>query len=93
MIDDLALARAIHVLAVAHWIGGIAIVTTIVLPQSRLLTDANAAIASLKRSNGRLRGRRAFQSRWPAFPAFTCCGGWRPGSVSKRLHFGGCTSW
>ena len=48
MIDDLALARAIHVLAVVHWIGGIAIVTTIVLPQSRLLTDANAAIASFE---------------------------------------------
>ena len=48
MIDDLALARAIHVLAVVHWIGGIAIATTIVLPQSRLLTDANAAIASFE---------------------------------------------
>ena len=48
MIDDLALARAIHVLAVVHWIGGIAIVTTIVLPQSRLLTDAHAAIASFE---------------------------------------------
>ena len=48
MIDDLAVARAIHVLAVVHWIGGIAIVTTIVLPQSRVLTDANAAIASFE---------------------------------------------
>ena len=49
MIDELAVARAIHVLAVVHWIGGIAIVTTIVLPQSRLLPDANAAIASFEK--------------------------------------------
>jgi uncharacterized membrane protein len=26
MIDDLAVARAIHVLAVVHWIGGMAVV-------------------------------------------------------------------
>jgi uncharacterized membrane protein len=30
MIDDLELARAIHVLALVHWIGGLAVVTTIV---------------------------------------------------------------
>ena len=45
MIDDLALARAIHVLAVVHWIGGMATVTTIVLPRARHLPDANAAIS------------------------------------------------
>jgi len=48
MIDDLALARAIHVLAVVHWIGGMAAVTTIVLPHARRLPDANAAIASFE---------------------------------------------
>jgi uncharacterized membrane protein len=45
MIDDLAAARAIHVLAVVHWIGGMATVTTIVLPRARHLPDANAAIS------------------------------------------------
>ncbi len=44
MIDDIALARAIHVLAVVHWIGGVAAVTTIVLPRARRLADAAAAI-------------------------------------------------
>ena len=29
IIDDLACARAIHVLALVHWIGGVAAVTTI----------------------------------------------------------------
>ncbi len=45
-IDDLALARAIHVLALVHWIGGVAVVTTIVLPRARALPDAKAAIAA-----------------------------------------------
>ncbi len=45
MIDDLAIARIIHVLCVVHWIGGVAAVTTIVLPNAQRLSDPNAAIA------------------------------------------------
>jgi hypothetical protein len=48
MIDDLATVRTIHVLGVVHWIGGVAAVTTIVLPYARLLPDANAAIAAFE---------------------------------------------
>ena len=33
--NDLAIARAIHVLAVIVWIGGVAMVTTVILPISR----------------------------------------------------------
>ena len=33
--DDFAIARAIHVLAVVVWIGGVAMVTTVVLPVVR----------------------------------------------------------
>lgn len=43
--DALALARAIHVLAIVHWIGGVCSVTTIVLPQARRLADPDAAVA------------------------------------------------
>lgn len=32
MIDDLALSRALHVLFVTHWIGGVAFVTLVALP-------------------------------------------------------------
>jgi uncharacterized membrane protein len=32
MLNDLAIARAIHVLAVVVWIGGVAMVTTVILP-------------------------------------------------------------
>ena len=47
-IDGLALARAIHVLALVHWIGGVAVVTTIVLPQARALPDAKDAVAAFE---------------------------------------------
>jgi uncharacterized membrane protein len=48
LIDDLALARAIHVLALVHWIGGVAVVTTIVLPRARALLDAKEAVAAFE---------------------------------------------
>jgi uncharacterized membrane protein len=31
--DDVTLARAVHVLAVIHWMGGVAFVTAVVLPE------------------------------------------------------------
>ncbi len=48
MIDELALARAIHVLALVHWIGGLAVVTTIALPGARGLPNATEAIAAFE---------------------------------------------
>jgi uncharacterized membrane protein len=33
--DDLAIARAVHVLAIVEWIGGVALVTTVLLPNAR----------------------------------------------------------
>lgn len=35
VMNDLAIARAIHVLAVVVWIGGVAMVTTVILPMVR----------------------------------------------------------
>ena len=48
MIDGLALARAIHVLALVHWIGGVAVVTTIVLPHARAMPNAQDAVAAFE---------------------------------------------
>jgi uncharacterized membrane protein len=45
MIDDMALARALHVLAVVHWIGGLAFVTLIVLPLVGSRADAGEGLA------------------------------------------------
>jgi len=48
MIDDYSLARAVHVLALVHWIGGVAMVTTIVLPRARALADAQTALSTFE---------------------------------------------
>jgi len=45
VIDGLTLARALHVLALVHWIGGVAMVTSIVLPRAKAMGDPGAAIA------------------------------------------------
>src|SRR5512139_3183542 len=34
--DDVTIARAVHVLAVIHWMGGVAFVTAVVLPERQL---------------------------------------------------------
>ena len=46
------LARVIHVLAVVHWIGGVAMVTLVILPQMRHLPAADR-IATFERIEGR----------------------------------------
>lgn len=43
--DDLAIARALHVLAVVLWIGGVGLVTTVLLPALRRLPDPAAGAA------------------------------------------------
>ena len=40
MIDDIEVARALHVLCVAHWIGGVAFVTLVALPLARAQDEA-----------------------------------------------------
>jgi uncharacterized membrane protein len=45
LIDDVALARAIHVIAVVFWIGGVAMVTTVLLPAVRRFKSPNERVA------------------------------------------------
>jgi len=47
-VDALTVARAVHILAIVHWIGGVSVVTTIVLPHARRLTDASTAIEAFE---------------------------------------------
>lgn len=42
--DDVGIARIVHVLAIVLWIGGVAFVTTIVLPAVRRLEDGAEAV-------------------------------------------------
>jgi uncharacterized membrane protein len=43
--DDLAIARAVHVLAIVFWIGGVAMVTTVLLPAVRRFKASEERIA------------------------------------------------
>ena len=44
MMTEAALARALHVLGVVLWIGGVAMVTTVLLPAARLLKSPAARV-------------------------------------------------
>lgn len=46
--DDVTLARALHVLAVIHWIGGLAFVTLVILPLAASRTNGKEAIDLFK---------------------------------------------
>jgi uncharacterized membrane protein len=43
--DDLTIARAIHVGAIVHWIGGVAFVTLVLLPAVRRFAEAARRVA------------------------------------------------
>jgi uncharacterized membrane protein len=58
--DDLAVARALHVLAIVHWIGGVAMVTWLILPAIGQLAEPARRLALFDAVEGRF-GR---QARW-----------------------------
>jgi uncharacterized membrane protein len=43
--DDLTLARALHVVSIVHWIGGVAFVTLVLLPAVRRLAAPGERVA------------------------------------------------
>ena len=51
--DDVAIARALHVLAIVLWIGGVGLVTTVLLPALRRLPDPAQRIAMFAAIEGR----------------------------------------
>ena len=57
--DLFILARVVHVLGVVLWIGGVAFVTTVLLPALRRTTDPARRLALFEE----LEGRFAFQAR------------------------------
>ena len=57
--DDATLARAIHVAAVVHWIGGVWFVTFVILPAVRRFAEPARRIAFFEEVEGRF----AFQAR------------------------------
>lgn len=51
--DDITIARAIHVLAVVHWIGGVAMVTAVILPAIRRASVGEDQLAAFRAIEGR----------------------------------------
>ncbi len=60
VIDDVELARALHVLFVAHWIGGVSFVTLVALPLARATSDARKGWALFES----IENRFSAQVRW-----------------------------
>nr|WP_298373979.1 hypothetical protein [uncultured Halomonas sp.] len=56
---ELTLARVVHVLAVVLWIGGVAMVTTVLLPAVKRFKDPSEAVAFFEQVEARF----AWQSR------------------------------
>lgn len=69
-IDDFALARALHVLTLVHWIGGLAMVTTIVLPRARALPDAQAALTAFEAFEGRFAAQARYSILFAGLSGF-----------------------
>jgi uncharacterized membrane protein len=57
--DDITVARALHVLAVVHWIGGVTMVTLVLLPSLMQSVPASERLALFER----IEGKFAFQAR------------------------------
>jgi len=58
--EDIVIARALHVLGVILWIGGVAMVTTVLLPATRALRSPAEQLAWFEAVEGRF----AVQARW-----------------------------
>lgn len=59
-LNTLALARALHVIGVVLWIGGVAMVTTVLLPATRRLKSAEEQVAFFEQ----IESRFAWQARF-----------------------------
>lgn len=51
--NDIAAAVALHILAIVWWIGGVAMVTTVLLPAARAMEDAHEGLAMFRRIEAR----------------------------------------
>ena len=58
--DDVTIARALHVLAIVHWIGGVAMVTLVILPALGPLAAPERRLDLFEVIEGRFGG----QARW-----------------------------
>ena len=91
--DDVTVARALHVLAVVHWIGGVSLVTAVILPAVARLADPSARLSMFEAIENRfsvqarisvtLAGLRGFYMvhRLDAWDRFLDPGSWWMGAM------------
>ena len=87
-LDDIELARAVHVLCVVHWIGGVAFVTLIALPLARASEDARKGWALFEA----IERRFSAQVRW-SIPLAGATGLWMAWRLDLWAQFGDPTFW
>jgi uncharacterized membrane protein len=63
LIDDVTLARTIHVIAVVFWIGGVAMVTTVLLPAVRRFKSPEERVVFFESVQQRF-ARQSRARRW-----------------------------
>lgn len=57
---DLEIARALHILAIVHWIGGVALVTAVILPATARFSEPSRRTAVFEE----IEGRFSFQAKF-----------------------------
>jgi uncharacterized membrane protein len=88
LIDDIELARALHVLFVTHWIGGVAFVTLVALPLARANQDAGKGWALFEA----IERRFSAQVRW-SIPLAGATGLWMTWRLDLWAGFADPTFW
>lgn len=86
--DDIELARALHVLFVTHWIGGVAFVTLIALPLARASEDAGQGWALFEA----IEKRFSAQVKW-SIPLAGATGLWMAWRLDLWAQFADPTFW
>ena len=87
-LDDIVLARALHVLFVTHWIGGVAFVTLVALPLARASDDAKKGWALFEA----IERRFSAQVKW-SIPLAGATGLWMAWRLNLWTQFADPTFW
>ena len=87
-LDDIELARALHVLFVTHWIGGVAFITLVALPLANAREDARVGWALFEA----IEKRFSAQVRW-SIPLAGATGLWMAWRLDLWDQFGDPTFW
>jgi len=93
LIDDVALARAIHVIAVVFWIGGVAMVTTVLLPAVRRFKSPNERVAFFESVEHRFARQARLSTLITGLSGFYMMYRFNLWGGSSRCPSGGCTGW